>query len=85
MSMDIILKKNLAPARVQIAEQIQAAIACGNLHIGEVLPPARELARDLQVPVSTTLWAYAQLEADGWCTRSPNKKTTVTAAHSRNY
>ena len=84
MSMDIVLKKNLAPTRVQIVEQIQAAIACGNLHTGEVLPPARELARDLRVPVSTTLWAYAQLEAAGWCTCSPYS-ATVTAAHSRNY
>jgi len=53
------------PLGGQIAAQIRGAISAGELCSGDRLPPARELASDLQVNVHTVLGAYGRLRDAG--------------------
>jgi len=49
----------------QIASSIRGQIAAGDLAAGDRLPPARELARGLDVNMHTVLRAFAALQAEG--------------------
>lgn len=49
----------------QIAVQIRAGIASGQLSPGERLPAARDLAKGLRVNMHTILRAYARLRDEG--------------------
>ena len=54
------------PVYAQIARQVQARIASGDLRPGETLPPVRTLASDLGVNLNTVARAYRQLEDGGF-------------------
>ncbi|MDR0839911.1 MAG: GntR family transcriptional regulator [Christensenellaceae bacterium] len=54
------------PIYEQIKEQIKTAILSGEVADGELLPSIRQLARDLQVSVITTMRAYNDLEQEGY-------------------
>ena len=65
--MNIILSNTAdTPTYEQIKEQIKAAIIGGELHDGDQLPSIRQLARDLQISVITTMRAYSDLEQEGF-------------------
>jgi molybdate-binding protein/DNA-binding transcriptional regulator YhcF (GntR family) len=53
------------PEYLQIAEQIELAVASGRLQTGEQLAPVRELAEALGVNPSTVARAYRLLEGQG--------------------
>jgi GntR family transcriptional regulator len=54
------------PVYTQIARQIRARIASGDLPPGEALPPVRTLASDLGVNLNTVARAYRLLEEEGF-------------------
>ena len=49
----------------QIAGCVRSAVASGELHVDEQLPPAAELAAALSVDRNTVLAAYRQLRDEG--------------------
>ena len=53
------------PIYVQVAEEIKALIARGELSEGAQLPPVRQLASDLGVNLNTVATAYRELQAEG--------------------
>jgi GntR family transcriptional regulator len=53
------------PINRQIADQIRAQCASGNLNPGEKLPSVRELARQLAINQNTVLRVYEKLTAEG--------------------
>jgi GntR family transcriptional regulator len=61
----------------QIVAQIQEAIATGQLHPGQRLPPIRQLADQLEVAPGTVARAYAQLESAGTVTTDRARGTFV--------
>jgi GntR family transcriptional regulator len=54
------------PVYEQIARQIRARIAAGDLPAGTALPAVRTLASDLGVNLNTVARAYRQLEEQGF-------------------
>lgn len=53
------------PIYVQVAEEIKALIARGELVQGAQLPPVRQLAADLGVNLNTVATAYRELQGEG--------------------
>ena len=53
------------PIYVQVAEEIRALIARGELSEGAQLPPVRQLAADLGVNLNTVATAYRELQGEG--------------------
>jgi len=53
------------PRRLQVYQQLRAAITQGSLAPGARLPPTREHARVLGVGRNTVLWALERLQAEG--------------------
>jgi GntR family transcriptional regulator len=53
------------PIYVQVAEEIKALIARGELAEGAQLPPVRQLASDLGVNLNTIATAYRELQGEG--------------------
>jgi GntR family transcriptional regulator len=53
------------PIYVQVAEEIKALIARGELAQGAQLPPVRQLAADLGVNLNTVATAYRELQGEG--------------------
>ncbi|MEG1254073.1 MAG: GntR family transcriptional regulator [Raoultibacter sp.] len=54
------------PLYLQIREQVIAAIATGELAVGEALPSVRSLACDLSINLHTVNKAYAVLRDEGY-------------------
>jgi GntR family transcriptional regulator len=57
--------KSPLPLHAQISEQLQLAIARGELREGEQLPTVRELSLTLKVNSNTVARVYAELERSG--------------------
>lgn len=53
------------PIYRQVADEIKALIARGELAEGAALPPVRQLAADLGVNLNTVATAYRELQAEG--------------------
>ena len=53
------------PIYQQVAEEIKALIARGELAEGATLPPVRQLAADLGVNLNTIATAYRELQSEG--------------------
>ena len=53
------------PIYVQVAGEIKALIARGELAEGAQLPPVRQLAADLGVNLNTVATAYRELQGEG--------------------
>ena len=54
------------PIYQQLRDQVVAAIASGELAVGDALPPVRTLAADLGINLHTVNKAYALLRDDGY-------------------
>ena len=78
MALRIVLSNaSQRPMYEQIAQQIRAQIAAGELRPGEALLSIRQLARDLRVSIITTKRAYEDLEQEGFIRTVPGKGTFV--------
>ena len=82
MALRIVLSNaSQRPMYEQIAQQIRAQIAAGELRPGEALLSIRQLARDLRVSIITTKRAYEDLEQEGFIRTVPGKGTFVAQAN----
>ena len=68
------------PIYRQIYEAYRARIRNGSLHVGELVPSTRELARELGVSRAPLLNAYAQLLAEGYFECRVGAGTFVSAS-----
>jgi GntR family transcriptional regulator / MocR family aminotransferase len=68
-----------SPLRVQLEEQLRAAVRSGRLEPGTALPSSRALARDLGVTRGLIVDCYTQLQAEGYLTAQPGAGTAVAA------
>ncbi len=66
------------PLHDQLAGQLRAAIAVGDLSTGEKLPPARQLADSLGVNMHTMLRAFQILRDEGLLEVRRGRGTIVT-------
>jgi GntR family transcriptional regulator/MocR family aminotransferase len=67
------------PLRVQLEEQLRAAVRSGRLEPGSALPSSRALACDLGVTRGLIVDCYTQLQAEGYLTARPGAGTSVAA------
>jgi GntR family transcriptional regulator len=68
------------PAYLQIAQQVEQALAMGRLAAGDRLPTLKEAVRSLALNPNTVLKAYRELERKGLVAGRPGQGTFVTAA-----
>lgn len=77
MNIHILNSSNL-PIYLQIKNQLIEQILKGELKEGTKLPSIRQLAKDLQISVITTKWAYEELEREGYIHSVPGKGSYVS-------
>jgi GntR family transcriptional regulator/MocR family aminotransferase len=68
------------PLFARIARAVVTAVRHGRLRPGARLPSSRALARSLGVARNTVLFAYGDLEAQGWIGTAPTRGTFVSEA-----
>ena len=71
------------PLYRQIAEALRAGINRGDFPAGTRLPPAKEIARALDVNMHTVLKAYSQLGDEGLVSIKRGRGATVMPADDR--
>ncbi|MBV9923489.1 MAG: GntR family transcriptional regulator [Acidobacteria bacterium] len=71
------------PIYAQVAEEIRALIARGELAEGAQLPPVRQLAADLGVNLNTVATAYRELQAEGLLSIRHGAGATVASRTAR--
>ncbi len=71
--------KSAVPLYEQIAARIKAAVATGELHVGDLLPSVRQLAARLRINPATVVQAYRGLEAEGFVELRQGAGTFVRA------
>ncbi len=71
------------PLYAQLAAQIRAAVARGELADGERLPAARDLAASLDINLHTVLRAYQDLRTEGLLELRRGRGAVVTAGPLR--
>jgi DNA-binding transcriptional MocR family regulator len=76
-------KKDPLPAYKQIARKIQKLIETGAIGPGEILPPTRRLARQLNVSRYTVCCAYQELCAGGLLVSAPGSYSRVGSGTAR--
>ena len=78
-------EQDARPIYRQVADEIKALIARGDLKEGAALPPVRQLAADLGVNLNTVATAYRELQAEGLLAVRHGAGATVASitAHDR--
>jgi GntR family transcriptional regulator / MocR family aminotransferase len=69
-----------SPRRAQVERQLREGIRAGRLQAGALLPPSRELARELGVSRGVVVDAYSQLVAEGYLVARRGSGTRVAGA-----
>lgn len=70
-------KDSNVPLMRQVYGQIKKLILNGSIVSGEILPPSRTMAKELQISRNTILEAYEQLTAEGFLVGKQGSKTVV--------
>ena len=71
------------PIYRQVADEIKALIARGELAEGAALPPVRQLAADLGVNLNTIATAYRELQDEGLLSVKHGSGAVVTSRQTR--
>ena len=86
MDVDVRINSNSSlPLAAQISEQLRWLIHSGSLSAGDELPPATELARDLNVNFHTVRAAYQMLNQQALVSMGRGRRTKVLGVDRTNH
>ncbi len=71
------------PLHDQLVGELRRLIACGELAVGDELPPVRQLAADLGINQNTVARAYRELTEAGLFASGRGRGTVVLATQER--